>query len=60
VTFTKIRAILFFAAVLNTNNVQVQRASSNGVPLFMAASGGMALTPGALFFAMFPDATAVP
>lgn len=58
-TFTRIKAILVKASSGNTNAVQVQRASSNGVPLFMAASDGVALTPGALMLLVFPDATGI-
>lgn len=50
-TFTKIKLILVRAAAANNaaNLVQVQRASSNGVPLFLAASGGLQLNPGGVF-----------
>lgn len=58
-TFTRVKAILVFAAAGNTNSVQVTRPASNGVPLFMAAGDGIALTPGASFAATFPDATGV-
>lgn len=46
-TFTKLKIALFKAAPGNTNNVNVIRAASNGVPLFNAASGGVSLNPGA-------------
>jgi hypothetical protein len=55
----KLKAIIVSAASGNTNNVQVTRPASNGVPLFMAASDGIALTPGASFCAVFPDANGV-
>jgi hypothetical protein len=55
----KLKAIVVTAAAANTNNVQVTRPASNGVPLFMAASDGIALTPGASFCAVFPDANGV-
>ena len=58
-TFTKVKLIMVKAAAANTNSVQVQRGATNGVPLFMAASDGIALTPGAWFIAVFPDATGV-
>lgn len=58
-TFTKIKGILVVASTANTNAVQVQRASSNGVPLFMAASDGVALTPGGMMLLTFPDSTGV-
>ena len=48
-TFARIKAILITAAAGNTNNVQVTRPSSNGVPFLMAAGDGIALRPGAGF-----------
>jgi hypothetical protein len=39
-------AIYFAAASGNTNDVQVTRPASNGVPLFIAAGDGLALGPG--------------
>jgi hypothetical protein len=59
VTFSKLKAILVVASTGNTNSVQVTRPASNGVPLFMAAGDGVALTPGAAFAAVFPDANGV-
>lgn len=58
-TFTKIKLILVRAASANNaaNLVKVQRASSNGVPLFLAASGGLQLNPGGVF--VFYDPTGV-
>lgn len=58
-TFTKIKAVIIVAASGNTNNVQVTRPASNGVPLFMAAGDGIELTPGAAFMAVFPNAAGV-
>lgn len=49
ITFAKIKAIAIKAAVGNTNNVNVQRAAANGVPLFLAAGDGLALPPGFSF-----------
>ena len=57
--FTRIKAILIEAVAANTNDVQVTREATNGVPLFIAAGDGIALTPGASFSAVFPDATGV-
>ena len=57
--FAKLKAIIVTAAPGNTNSVQVTRPASNGVPLFMAAGDGIALTPGATFCAVFPDANGV-
>lgn len=59
ITFTKIKAITILAAAANTNSVQVTRPSSNGLPLFMAASDGIALTPGASMTVVFPDANGI-
>ena len=48
-TFARIKAVQFSAAAGNTNNVQVTRSASNGVPWLMAAGDGIALRPGAAF-----------
>jgi hypothetical protein len=48
-TFTKVKFIFVRAAAGNTNDVQVTRGSSNGVPLFMANGDGIALGPGEWF-----------
>ena len=48
-TFVELRAVLITAASGNTNNVQVTRPASNGVPLFMAAGDGIAIPPGGGF-----------
>jgi hypothetical protein len=58
-TFTKIKAVIVSAAAGNTNNVEVTRPASNGVPLFMAGGDGVALTPGASLASIFPDANGV-
>jgi hypothetical protein len=46
ITFAKIKAIFIKAAAANTNDVQVTRPASNGVPLFLAAGDGMLVKPG--------------
>jgi hypothetical protein len=48
-TFVELRAILVKAASGNTNNVNVIRPASNGVPLFLAASDGIPVPPGGAF-----------
>lgn len=48
-TFVELRAILITAASGNTNNVNITRPASNGVPLFLAASDGIAVPPGGAF-----------
>lgn len=48
-TYVELRAILISAAAANTNNVNVQRAAANGVPLFLAAGDGLPVPPGGVF-----------
>jgi hypothetical protein len=57
-TFARIKAFIVYAATGNTNNVNVIREGTNGVPLFLAAGDGIAVRPGGLFVAVAPDATA--
>lgn len=57
-TFARIKGIVVAAASGNTNNVNVTRPASNGVPLFLAAGDGIAVRPGGIFSAFAPDATA--
>lgn len=57
-TFARVKALVVYAATANTNNVNVTRPGSNGVPLFLAAGDGIAVRPGGLFLAVAPDATA--
>lgn len=56
-TFARLKALLVYAATGNTNNVNVTRPASNGVPLFLAAGDGIPVRPGGLFVAMAPDVT---
>lgn len=58
-TFARIKLVLVTAAAGNTNNVQVTRPASNGVPLFLAASDGIAIRPGGGFLWWAPDSTGV-
>jgi hypothetical protein len=48
-TFVELRGLIITAATGNTNNVRVTRPASNGVPLFLAASDGLDVPPGATF-----------
>jgi hypothetical protein len=48
-TFVELRAVLVKAASTNTNNVNVIRPASNGVPLFLAAGDGIPVGPGGAF-----------
>lgn len=55
VTFTKLKAIVVFAHAANTNNVEVTRAGTNGVPFMLAAGDGMAIKPGGIFVLIDPS-----
>jgi hypothetical protein len=46
ITFTSLKGLFVYAASGNTNDVQVTRPGSNGVPWLMAAGDGIALKPG--------------
>jgi hypothetical protein len=58
-TFARVKAVLVKAASGNTNDVQITRPASNGVPLFLAASDGIAVKPGGLFLWVAPNAAGV-
>jgi hypothetical protein len=55
-TFARIKAVLVKALAANTNDVNVTRPASNGAPLFLAASDGLAVKPGGLFLWVAPNA----
>lgn len=59
ITFARIKLLLVTAASGNTNNVQVTRPASNGVPLFLAAGDGVAIRPGGGLLWWSPDSTGV-
>lgn len=59
ITFARVKAVFVEAVAANTNDVQVTRPASNGLPLFMAASDGIAVRPGGMFAWVAPDATGV-
>lgn len=59
VTFARIKAVFVIADSANTNNVNVSRSTSNGVPLFLAATDGIAVRPGGIFLWACTDATGV-
>jgi len=48
-TPAKLKAVIVSAASGNTNDVQVTRPASNGVPLFLAAGDGLLVKPGGVF-----------
>lgn len=58
-TFARVKAVIIAAASGNTNDVQVIREATNGVPLFLAAGDGIAVRPGGVLAWIAPDATAV-
>ena len=49
ITFAKIKAVIVKAAAANTNDVNVSRPATNGVPLFTAVSSGIGVKPGGAF-----------
>lgn len=51
-TMAAAELVLLFvkAHAANTNNVNVTRPASNGVPMFLAAGDGVAILPGEYFF----------
>jgi hypothetical protein len=55
----RIKALIVKAAAGNTNNVNVTRPATNGVPLFLAASDGIPVKPGGAFVWVAPDATGI-
>ncbi|MEV0616199.1 hypothetical protein AB0I81_22990 [Nonomuraea sp. NPDC050404] len=58
-TFAKIKMVVVAASTTNTNNVNVVRDGSAGVPLFLAASDGIPVKPGGLFVWFDPSAAGV-
>lgn len=58
-TFVKLKAVAILAAAANTNNVNVSRPASNGVPWFLAAGDAFALGPGGLFLFVNPAAAGI-
>lgn len=53
-TFAKLKGLIVKAAAGNTNDVQVTRPSSNGVPIFLAAGDGLAVKPGGILALAWP------
>lgn len=58
-TFARIKLLLVRAATGNTNNVNVTRPASNGVPWVLAAGDGVPVLPGGLFFWYAPSAAGI-
>jgi hypothetical protein len=55
----RLKYILVLGAPGNTNNVNVIRPATNGVPLFLAAGDGVAVRPGGKFELGCTDATGI-
>ena len=53
-TFATIKALIIQAAAGNTNDVNVQRPATLGVPLFLAVSDGLPVKPGGAFVWVAP------
>lgn len=58
VTMAKLKALIISAAAGNTNNVNVSRPASNGVPWALAAGDGIPVVPGGQLWLVAPNATA--
>lgn len=59
ITFARIKLLLIAAAAGNTNNVNISRDLTNGVPLFASAGDGLSVLPGGYFLWAAPGATGV-
>lgn len=59
-TFARIKLVLISAAAGNTNNVNVSRPASNGLPIFLAASDAVPVLPSGTFLWAAPGATGIP
>jgi len=58
-TFARIKEVWILASSGNTNNVNVTRPASNGVPLFLAAGDGVPVMPGGAFHWISPNAVGI-
>lgn len=58
ITFARVKTLVVIASSGNTNNVQVTRPASNGVPIFIAAGDGVNVRPNGCLVIHAPDATA--
>lgn len=59
VVFAEVIAIMIKAASGNTNNVNVTRPASNGLPFLTAAGDGFSLPPGGAALFYWPGATGI-
>lgn len=60
ITMARLKGLYVKASALNTTDLQVTRPASNGVPFMAAAGDAHILKPGGVYFAAWPDATAIP
>lgn len=58
-TFARIKVVVIAASASNTNNVNLTRPASNGVPLFLAAGDGIPVRPDGMVCWVARDATGV-
>jgi len=58
-TFARIKLLYFAAASGNTNNVNITRPASNGVPWMLAAGDGFPLVPDGKFVWVAPNAAGI-
>lgn len=58
-TFARIKLVYVAAASGNTNDVQITRPASNGVPLFLAAGDGILVKPDGKFVWVAPNAAGI-
>jgi len=56
-TIARLKLLVLWPSSANTNNVNLTRPASNGVPLFLAAGDGIAGRPGGEIIICAPDAT---
>lgn len=56
ITIVKLKAVIILADSGNTNDVQITRPASNGVPMFLAAGDGVPVQPGGAFVWVAPGA----
>ncbi len=59
ITMAKFKGILVRASSGNTNNVNVTRPASNGVPWLLAAGDGIPVVPGGVFLWVAPTAAGI-
>ena len=58
ITFTKVKGILIAADLANTTVLTIGNVTNGIVSPFLAATGGVIVPPGGMFFSATPDVTA--